>query len=92
MRRLEALGIAGSMGSVGDALDNPVAESSYATLGTELPGRRTRATRPQLRTAIFEYIEAFYNRRGRHSALGYLGPFEFERRWCHGQPGTSVSG
>jgi putative transposase len=38
-------------------------------------------TRAGLRTAIFEYIEAFYNRRRRHSALGYLSPAEFDRSW-----------
>ncbi|EKP95542.1 transposase [Thermaerobacter subterraneus DSM 13965] len=80
-RRLEALGIAGSMGSVGDALDNAVAESFYATLQTELLDRQTWASRDQLRMAIFEYVEGFYNRRRRHSALGYLSPDEYEERW-----------
>ncbi|HEY8341488.1 MAG TPA: IS3 family transposase [Calditerricola sp.] len=80
-RRLEALGIAGSMGSVGDTLDNAVAESFYATLQTELLDRQTWASRDQLRIAIFEYVEGFYNRRRRHSALGYLSPYEYEERW-----------
>jgi putative transposase len=80
-RRLEAAGILGSMGSVGDALDNAVAESFFATLQTELLDRHVWPTRQTLRTAIFEYIEVFYNRRRRHSALGYLTPEEFERRW-----------
>ncbi|WP_207635415.1 IS3 family transposase [Thermaerobacter subterraneus] len=80
-RRLETLGIAGSMGSVGDALDNAVAESFYATLQTELLDRQTWTTRDQLRMAIFEYVEGFYNRRRRHSALGYLSPYEYEERW-----------
>lgn len=78
-RRLQEAGIVGSMGSVGDALDNAVAESFYATLQTELLDRRPWPTRAGLKTAIFEYIEAFYNRRRRHSALGYLSPAEFDR-------------
>ena len=80
-RRLQDAGILGSMGSVGDALDNAVAESFFATLQTELLDRNIWATRRMLQSAIFEYVEAFYNRRRRHSALGYLSPAEFERRW-----------
>lgn len=77
-KRLEEAGILGSMGSVGDALDNAVAESFYATLQTELLDRQFWPTRASLRTAIFEFLESFYNRRRRHSALGYLSPAEFE--------------
>lgn len=76
-RRLREAGIVGSMGSVGDALDNAVAESFFAMLQTELLDRGSWATRQRLRSAIFDYIEAFYNRRCRHSALGYLSPVEF---------------
>lgn len=77
-RRLQEAGILGSMGTVGDALDNAVAESFYATLQTELLDRQSWPTRPRLRSAIFEYIEVFYNRRRRHSTLGYLSPAEFD--------------
>ncbi len=80
-RRLEETGIMGSMGTVGDALDNALAESLYASLQVELLDRRRWRTRDELKLAIFEYIEVFYNRRRRHSALGYLSPEEFERRW-----------
>ena len=78
------------MGSVGDALDNAVAESFFATLQTELLDRGPWPTRQMLKSAIFEYIEAFYNRRRRHSALGYLSPAEFERRW-HAQKLAAVA-
>ncbi len=80
-RQLEDAGILGSMGSVGDALDNAAAESFNATLQTELLDRHNWPTPQCLRSAIFEYIEGFYNRKRRHSALGYLSPAEFEERW-----------
>lgn len=80
-QRLQDTGILGSMGTVGDALDNAAVESFYATLQTELLDRYSWPTRSRLRSAIFEYIEAFYNRRRRHSSLGYLSPAEFEKRW-----------
>lgn len=79
---LREAGILGSMGTVGDALDNAVAESFFATLQTELLDRQRWPTRQSLITAIFEYIEGFYNRRRRHSTLGYLSPLDFERRWA----------
>jgi putative transposase len=88
-RTLREAGLAGSMGSVGDALDNAVAESFFASLQTELLDRHACATRAELRSAIFEYIEAFYNRRRRHSTLGYLSPAEFERR-CNAQPDPAM--
>jgi putative transposase len=79
-RRCHDAGIAPSMGTVGDAYDNALAEAFYATLETELLMRHTFATRTAARLALFEYIEAFYNSHRRHSALGYLSPAEFERR------------
>ena len=80
-QRLQDTGLLGSMGTVGDALDNAAAESFYATLQTELLDRNNWPTRSLLRSAIFEYIEVFYNRRRRHSSLEYLSPAEFEARW-----------
>lgn len=80
--RLEQADLLGSMGSVGDALDNAVAESFFATLQTELLDRQSWRTRQQLRTAIFDFIEVFYNRQRRHSTLGYLSPLAFERRYA----------
>ena len=79
--RLQEAGICGSMGSIGDALDNAAAESFFATLQTELLDRDSWPTRQKLRSHIFEYIEAFYNRKRRHSTLEYLSPLEFEERW-----------
>ena len=77
-KRLEDEGLLPSMGRVGSAYDNALAESFLATLKTELLYRNTWPTRRASRTAIFEYIEGFYNTRRRHSALGYLSPAEFE--------------
>ena len=79
-RRLRAAGILGSMGSIGDALDNAMAESFFGTLQLELLDRRHWETRAELASAIFEYIEAFYNPRRRHSSIGNLSPVEFETR------------
>lgn len=78
---LQNAGMLGSMGRVGDALDNAVAESFFASLQTELLDRQPWPTRQMLRSAIFEYIEGFYNRNRRHSTLGYLSPADYERRW-----------
>ena len=80
-RTLHAAGMQGSMGSVGDALDNAVAESFFATLQTELLDRHAWQTRRQLQMAFFDYVEVFYNRQRRHSRLGYLSPIEYEGRW-----------
>ena len=77
-KRLEDEGLVPSMGRVGSAYDNALAESFVATLKTELLYRSSWPTRLVARTAIFEYIEGFYNTRRRHSALGYLSPAEFE--------------
>ncbi len=71
-------GIAVSMGSRGDCFDNAVAESFFATLKKELVRRRSWPTRRELQSAVFDYIERFYNRERRHSTLGYLSPREFE--------------
>lgn len=70
-QRLRAAGLLGSMGSVGDCFENALAESSFSSLQVELLDRQTWATRSQLANAIFEWIEAWYDPRRRHSALGY---------------------
>jgi putative transposase len=71
-------GIGVSMGSKGDCFDNSVAESFFATLKKELVHRRSWQTRRELQSAVFDYIETFYNRERRHSTLDYLSPREFE--------------
>jgi len=67
------------MGSVGDCYDNAVCETFHASLKKERIYRQSWPTRAAARTAIFEYIEGWYNPRRRHSTLGYLSPIEFER-------------
>jgi putative transposase len=80
-RRCREAGIALSMGSTGDCFDNAMAESFFASLETELLDRTSFRTRADARLAVFDYIEAFYNPHRRHSAIGYLSPAEFERRY-----------
>ena len=63
--------------------DNAVAESFFASLKLELIDRRSWATRTQVRRAVFDYIERFFNRRRLHSSLGYLTPVEYEATTIH---------
>ena len=80
-QRMREAGLVSSIGSVGDAYDNAVAEAFFATLECELIDRHIWVNREEARRAIFDYIEGFYNPRRRHSALHYLSPAEYERRW-----------
>ena len=80
-RRLAVRGIQCSMSRPGNCWDNAVVESFFATLKTELFSKEHPfSTRQEARTAIFAYVEGFYNRARRHSTLGYLSPVEFEQR------------
>lgn len=79
---LAALHCQVSMSRVGNCYDNAAMESFFATLKTEC-ATQPFATRTQARSAIFEYIEAWYNRQRLHSSLGYLSPAEFERKSGH---------
>ena len=69
-----------SMGSVGDAYDNAMCESFFATLECELLARCRFTTQAEARRAVFGFIEGFYNRRRRHSSIGYLSPIDYEHR------------
>ncbi len=69
-----------SMSRPANCYDNAVAESFFATLRWELLERQQWFTRAAARSAVFEYIEVWYNRRRRHSALGYLSPWQFEQQ------------
>ncbi len=76
--RMREAGLMGSMGKVASAYDNALMESFWGSMQIELLDRRAWGMRRELATAMFEWIEGFYNRRRRHSALGYLSPDEFE--------------
>ena len=79
-RAAREAGIAVSMGSRGDAYDNAVAETFFASLAKELLRRERFATREQARLRVFWYIECFYNPRRRHSSLGMLSPIDYEQQ------------
>jgi putative transposase len=83
-RLLAKHGIACSMSGVGQCWDNAPMESFFASLKKELIHHEDYQTRSEARASIFEYIEVFYNRKRRHSSLGYLAPTEFERAWSGG--------
>ncbi len=72
-------GIRASMNGVGSWYDNAPMESFFGTLKSELVHHRRYASRAQARSDVYYYIEAFYNRRRRHSSLGYLSPEDYER-------------
>lgn len=80
--RCKEAGVRPSMGSVGDCYDNAMCESFFATLECELLGRTRFRTHVEARSAIFEFIEGWYNPRRRHSALGYESPMSYERRFA----------
>ena len=71
-------GLIASMSRRGNCYDNAAMESFWSSLKNELVHRRRFATRADARTAIFDYIESFYNRSRRHSSLGYQSPLDYE--------------
>ena len=68
------------MGTIGDALDNAMAESFFASLQVELLDKTNWETHRELAAAIYEWIEALYNPETRHSSLDYLSPIDYEKR------------
>ena len=78
-QRCRDMGVRPSLGSVGDAYDNAMCESFFATLECELLDRHRFRSQAEARMAIFEFIEGWYNLHRRHSALGYESPINYER-------------
>ena len=78
--RCRRAGVRPSMGSVGDAYDNAMCESFFATLECELIWRRSFRTPGEARREVFRFIEGWYNPRRRHSSLGYESPASFDER------------
>ena len=80
-KRCREAGVMPSMGSVGDAYDNAMAESFFATLERELLNRRRFKSQAEAKMAVFEWIEGWYNPHRRHSSLGYRSPVNYERAY-----------
>ena len=78
-KRCREAGVMPSMGSVGDAYDNAMAESFFASLERELLSRRRFKSQAEAKMAVFEWIEGWYNPHRRHSSLGYRSPVNYER-------------
>jgi putative transposase len=89
--RCKRAGIRPSMGSVGDCYDNAMCESFFATLECELLDRERFRTHAEARMELFAFIEGWYNPRQRHSALGYLSPMAYERRYNLSRSNSSVN-
>ena len=77
-RRLRAAGLLGSMGTIGDAYDNALAESFFSTLQRELLEEQRWTSRHELALAVFEWIEGWYNPRRRHTSIGSISPVDYE--------------
>ena len=78
-KRCAEMGVKPSMGTVGDAYDNAMAESFFASLECELINRRSWQTKSQARLAVFTWLESWYNPLRRHSGIGYKSPNNFEK-------------
>ena len=82
-KRCQEAGVMPSIGSVGDAYDNAMAESFFATLERELLSRRRFRSATEARMAVFEWLEGWYNPHRRHSSIGYRSPVNYERAHGH---------
>jgi putative transposase len=87
--RCAAAGIHASMGTVGDCFDNALVESLFATLECELLAEHRFRTHDEARVVVFEWLEVFYHRQRRHSALGYVAPVVFEQQVTTSTPGAA---
>ena len=87
--RCAAAGIRSLIGSVGDCYDNAMMESFFGTLECELLAQQRFRTHDEARAAVFEWLEVFYNRQRRHSALGYLAPAVYEQTYTTHTPGVA---
>ena len=79
-KRCHVAGVVPSMGSTGDAYDNAMAESFFATLEREVLNRCRFRSQAEARMAIFQWLEGWYNPHRRHSSLGYVSPINYERK------------
>ena len=89
-QRCQTMGVRPSMGSRGDAYDNAMAESFFASLECELLDRRSFKTKTEARLAVFTWIEGWYNPCRRHSALGYRSPMNFEQQQKENPATTTI--
>jgi putative transposase len=89
-RLLSQHGMTPSMSRTGNCYDNAVMESFFSALKRELTHHHSYPTRESARQSLFEYIEVFYNRRRRHSSLGYLSPAEYEQQNIETKTSPSV--
>ena len=90
--RLRDAGLLGSMGRVASSVDNSMIESFWSTMQRELLDTRTWHSPEQLGSAIFEWIEAWYNPRRRHTSLGMLSPVDYEHHWRSERLHTAATG
>ncbi len=79
------------MSRKGNCRDNAVAGRFFATLKTELVYTRRFVTRTEVRDAIFDFIEVFYDRRRRHSTIGYISAVDFKKKFIEKQLGVEYS-
>ena len=86
---LESHQIIPSMSAQGNCYDNASMESFFSTLKSELIGRQSWSTHPELKLAIFDYVETFYNRKRLHSSLNYQSPNQFEEQHRRGLQQTA---